>query len=65
MTWMCVFLPGQISLSVTEELHIIYFDTVFQHKGLTVELQVEFLLLPFCLLADFDMNAFCVKGCDD
>lgn len=42
-----MFLLGQISLSVTEELHIIYFNTVFQHKGLTVELQVEFLSLPF------------------
>lgn len=52
MMWMCVFLLGQISLSVTEELHIIYFNTVFQHKGLTVELQVEFLLLPFCLMFD-------------
>ncbi|TKS71617.1 Signal transducer and activator of transcription 1-alpha/beta [Collichthys lucidus] len=28
-----------ISLSVTEELHLIYFDTVFEFKGLSVELQ--------------------------
>lgn len=32
----------QISLSVTEELHIICFDTVFQYKDLTVQLQVQF-----------------------
>ncbi|XP_068172489.1 signal transducer and activator of transcription 2 isoform X2 [Antennarius striatus] len=30
---------SDISLSVTEELHIIYFDTVFELKGLSVELQ--------------------------
>uniref|UniRef100_A0A668A8T4 Signal transducer and activator of transcription n=1 Tax=Myripristis murdjan TaxID=586833 RepID=A0A668A8T4_9TELE len=32
---------NDISLSVTEELHIIYFDTVFEMKGLSVNLQVE------------------------
>uniref|UniRef100_A0A8D0D5C1 Signal transducer and activator of transcription n=1 Tax=Sander lucioperca TaxID=283035 RepID=A0A8D0D5C1_SANLU len=32
-----------ISLSVTEELHIIYFDTVFELKGLSVELQASSL----------------------
>lgn len=35
---MCV---RQISLSVTEELHIICFNTVFQYKDLTVPLQVQ------------------------
>ncbi|XP_073324283.1 signal transducer and activator of transcription 2 [Pagrus major] len=30
---------SDISLSVTEELHIIYFNTVFEQKGLSVELQ--------------------------
>ncbi|XP_010745392.3 signal transducer and activator of transcription 2 isoform X2 [Larimichthys crocea] len=30
---------SDISLSVTEELHLIYFDTVFEFKGLSVELQ--------------------------
>lgn len=34
------FFSPQISLSVTEELHIVYFDTLFQHKGLDVALQV-------------------------
>uniref|UniRef100_A0A671TGC1 Signal transducer and activator of transcription n=1 Tax=Sparus aurata TaxID=8175 RepID=A0A671TGC1_SPAAU len=29
----------RISLSVTEELHIVYFNTVFEQKGLSVELQ--------------------------
>ncbi len=42
----CVFWCWQISLSVTEELHIIYFDSVFTMKGFSVELQVQFLLLP-------------------
>ncbi|XP_068576717.1 signal transducer and activator of transcription 2 [Cebidichthys violaceus] len=32
---------SDISLSVTEELHIIYFDTVFEMKGLLVELQAS------------------------
>ncbi|KAM7422446.1 hypothetical protein PAMA_010478 [Pampus argenteus] len=32
-----------ISLSVTEELHIIYFDTVFEMKGLSIELQASSL----------------------
>ncbi|KAM8757577.1 signal transducer and activator of transcription 2 isoform 2-T2 [Acanthopagrus schlegelii] len=30
---------SDISLSVTEELHIVYFNTVFEQKGLSVELQ--------------------------
>ncbi|XP_069564293.1 signal transducer and activator of transcription 2 isoform X1 [Brachyistius frenatus] len=34
---------SDISLSVTEELHIIYFDTVFELKGLSVELQASSL----------------------
>ncbi|CAJ1051082.1 signal transducer and activator of transcription 2 isoform X1 [Xyrichtys novacula] len=34
---------SEISLSVTEELHIIYFDTVFEYKGLTVKLQAASL----------------------
>lgn len=34
---------GEISLSVTEELHIIYFNTAFQHKGLDVALQASSL----------------------
>lgn len=59
---MCVFLFWQISLSVTEELHIIYFDTVFQHKGLSVELQVVFLLQLF-LLYGWHINVFCIKKC--
>ncbi|XP_034387692.1 signal transducer and activator of transcription 2 isoform X2 [Cyclopterus lumpus] len=32
---------SDISLSVTEELHIIYFDTVFEMKGVSVELQAS------------------------
>uniref|UniRef100_A0A8C4DJ96 Signal transducer and activator of transcription n=1 Tax=Dicentrarchus labrax TaxID=13489 RepID=A0A8C4DJ96_DICLA len=32
-----------ISLSVTEELHIIYFDTVFEQKGLSVQLEASSL----------------------
>ncbi|XP_029286743.1 signal transducer and activator of transcription 2 isoform X2 [Cottoperca gobio] len=32
---------SDISLSVTEELHIIYFDTEFELKGLSVELQAS------------------------
>lgn len=32
---------SQISLSVTEELHVICFDTVFQYKDLTIPLQVQ------------------------
>lgn len=39
----------QISLSVTEELHIIYFNTVFELKSMSVKLQVESLLLLFVL----------------
>ncbi|XP_076012540.1 signal transducer and activator of transcription 2 [Genypterus blacodes] len=34
---------SDISLSVTEELHIIYFDTVFEMKGLSVNLQASSL----------------------
>ncbi|KAM9362298.1 signal transducer and activator of transcription 2 isoform 2-T2 [Symphorus nematophorus] len=34
---------SDISLSVTEELHIIHFDTVFEHKGLSVKLQASSL----------------------
>ncbi|XP_035518083.1 signal transducer and activator of transcription 2 [Morone saxatilis] len=34
---------SDISLSVTEELHIIYFDTVFEQKGLSVKLQASSL----------------------
>ncbi|XP_067359542.1 signal transducer and activator of transcription 2 isoform X2 [Channa argus] len=34
---------SDISLSVTEELHIINFDTVFEMKGLSVELQASSL----------------------
>ncbi|XP_070813978.1 signal transducer and activator of transcription 2 isoform X2 [Chaetodon trifascialis] len=34
---------SDISLSVTEELHIIYFNTVFEQKGLSVELQASSL----------------------
>lgn len=34
---------GEISLSVTEELHIICFNTVFQHKGLDIALQASSL----------------------
>nr|XP_046239885.1 signal transducer and activator of transcription 2 isoform X2 [Scatophagus argus] len=34
---------SDISLSVTEELHIIYFNTVFELKGLSVELQTSSL----------------------
>ncbi|XP_020502474.2 signal transducer and activator of transcription 2 isoform X1 [Labrus bergylta] len=34
---------SDISLSVTEELHIIYFDTVFEYKGFSVELQASSL----------------------
>nr|WFS86393.1 STAT2 [Lateolabrax japonicus] len=34
---------SDISLSVTEELHIIYFDAVFELKGLSVELQASSL----------------------
>ncbi|XP_069395458.1 signal transducer and activator of transcription 2 isoform X2 [Paralichthys olivaceus] len=34
---------SDIPLSVTEELHIIYFDTVFELKGLTVQLQASSL----------------------
>lgn len=34
---------SDISLSVTEELHIIYFNTVFEMKGLSVELQASSL----------------------
>ncbi|XP_056292747.1 signal transducer and activator of transcription 2 [Pseudoliparis swirei] len=34
---------SDISLSVTEELHIIYFDTVFEMKGVSVELQASSL----------------------
>lgn len=41
----------QISLSVTEELHIINFDTVFDLKGLSVELQVQFSAFMFCYMA--------------
>uniref|UniRef100_A0A4W6EM87 Signal transducer and activator of transcription n=1 Tax=Lates calcarifer TaxID=8187 RepID=A0A4W6EM87_LATCA len=37
----CVLL--QIPLTVTEELHIIYFDTVFELKGLSVQLQASSL----------------------
>ncbi|XP_075966537.1 signal transducer and activator of transcription 2 isoform X2 [Anarhichas minor] len=32
---------SDISLSVTEELHIIYFDTAFEMKGLSVEMQAS------------------------
>ncbi|XP_037346122.2 signal transducer and activator of transcription 2 [Pungitius pungitius] len=32
---------NDISLSVTEELHIIYFDTLFEMKGLSIELQAS------------------------
>uniref|UniRef100_A0A3Q3XN66 Signal transducer and activator of transcription n=1 Tax=Mola mola TaxID=94237 RepID=A0A3Q3XN66_MOLML len=39
-----------ISLSVTEELHIIYFDTVFQHKGLSVKLQAS--TLPVVIISN-------------
>ena len=38
----CVWCFSQISLSVTEELHIICFNTVFELKGFSVELQVKF-----------------------
>ncbi|XP_054882733.1 signal transducer and activator of transcription 2 isoform X1 [Poeciliopsis prolifica] len=34
---------SEISLSVTEELHIIYFNTVFELKGFSVELQASSL----------------------
>ncbi|XP_028262955.1 signal transducer and activator of transcription 2 isoform X2 [Parambassis ranga] len=34
---------SDISLSVTEELHIIYFDTVFELKGISVKLQASSL----------------------
>uniref|UniRef100_A0A8C4DJ59 Signal transducer and activator of transcription n=1 Tax=Dicentrarchus labrax TaxID=13489 RepID=A0A8C4DJ59_DICLA len=34
---------SDISLSVTEELHIIYFDTVFEQKGLSVQLEASSL----------------------
>ncbi|KAI3370150.1 hypothetical protein L3Q82_024948 [Scortum barcoo] len=34
---------SDISLSVTEELHVIYFNTVFELKGLSVELQASSL----------------------
>uniref|UniRef100_A0A8C6LJM3 Signal transducer and activator of transcription 2 n=1 Tax=Nothobranchius furzeri TaxID=105023 RepID=A0A8C6LJM3_NOTFU len=34
---------SDISLSVTEELHIIHFNTVFEHKGFSVELQASSL----------------------
>ncbi|XP_076613282.1 signal transducer and activator of transcription 2 isoform X2 [Chaetodon auriga] len=34
---------SDISLSVTEELHIIYFNTVFEQKGLSVALQASSL----------------------
>ncbi|XP_034022579.1 signal transducer and activator of transcription 2 [Thalassophryne amazonica] len=34
---------SDISLSVTEELHIIYFNTVFELKGLSVQLQASSL----------------------
>ncbi|XP_041638688.1 signal transducer and activator of transcription 2 [Cheilinus undulatus] len=34
---------SEISLSVTEELHIIYFDTEFQYKGLSVVLKAASL----------------------
>ncbi|XP_074521907.1 signal transducer and activator of transcription 2 [Halichoeres trimaculatus] len=34
---------SDISLSVTEELHLIYFDTVFEYKGLSIELQASSL----------------------
>ncbi|KAM8914734.1 signal transducer and activator of transcription 2 isoform 1-T2 [Spinachia spinachia] len=34
---------NDISLSVTEELHIIYFDTLFEMKGLSIELQASSL----------------------
>ncbi|XP_034544224.1 signal transducer and activator of transcription 2 isoform X2 [Notolabrus celidotus] len=34
---------SDISLSVTEELHIIYFNTVFEYKGLSVEMQASSL----------------------
>ncbi|XP_070693608.1 signal transducer and activator of transcription 2 [Pempheris klunzingeri] len=34
---------SDISLSVTEELHIIHFDTLFELKGLSVELQASSL----------------------
>uniref|UniRef100_A0A3Q3XCY4 Signal transducer and activator of transcription n=1 Tax=Mola mola TaxID=94237 RepID=A0A3Q3XCY4_MOLML len=41
---------SDISLSVTEELHIIYFDTVFQHKGLSVKLQAS--TLPVVIISN-------------
>uniref|UniRef100_UPI0037E7CAA0 signal transducer and activator of transcription 2 isoform X2 n=1 Tax=Semicossyphus pulcher TaxID=241346 RepID=UPI0037E7CAA0 len=34
---------SDISLSVTEELHIIFFDSLFDYKGLSVELQASSL----------------------
>ncbi|XP_061688726.1 signal transducer and activator of transcription 2 isoform X2 [Syngnathoides biaculeatus] len=34
---------NDVSLSVTEELHIIYFNTVFELKGMSVELQANSL----------------------
>lgn len=39
----------QISLSVTEELHIIHFNTVFELKGFSVDLQVEFYFILLSL----------------
>ncbi|XP_068449574.1 signal transducer and activator of transcription 2 isoform X2 [Clinocottus analis] len=41
---------SDISLSVTEELHVIYFDTVFEMKGVSVELQA--LSLPVVIISN-------------
>lgn len=41
---------SDISLSVTEELHIIYFDTVFELKGLSVQLQAS--TLPVVIISN-------------
>uniref|UniRef100_A0A669BST9 Signal transducer and activator of transcription n=1 Tax=Oreochromis niloticus TaxID=8128 RepID=A0A669BST9_ORENI len=41
---------SDISLSVTEELHIIYFNTVFELKGFSVELQAS--TLPVVIISN-------------
>lgn len=48
----------QISLSVTEELHIICFNTVFQHKGLDIALQVCIEPFPERKSHDFHVSLF-------
>ncbi|KAM8867373.1 signal transducer and activator of transcription 2 isoform 2-T2 [Synchiropus picturatus] len=49
---------GEISLSVTEELHILYFNTVFQYKDFSVDLETTSLPVVIISNASQQQNAW-------